>query len=80
MHRVHFPRIECAVDMLHMFKCLLGTAVRLLNWGVLITLGLSMLRLLAGFTLSALACSSLLHHAPPRLALLLVRCSCHNAA
>ena len=58
--------------MLHMFKCVLGTCVRVLNWGVLISLGLSMLRLLAGFTLSALACSSLLHQASPRLSLLLV--------
>lgn len=71
IHRVHFPRIECGLDMLHIFKCLLGTCVRILNWLMALSLGLSMLRLLTGFTLSALACSQLLSLTSPRLAFLL---------
>ena len=71
--RVHFPHIEAGIDLLHMFKCLLGTCVRMLNWGLAISLSLSMLRLLLGFTLSAFACSSLLSPNPSRLSLLLVR-------
>lgn len=58
--------------MLHIFKCLLGTCVRILNWLMALSLGLSMLRLLTGFTLSALACSQLLSLTSPRLAFLLV--------
>ena len=53
---MHFPHIETSWDLLHIFKCLLGTAVRLLNWGLLLSLGLSMLRLLLGITLPTLAC------------------------
>ncbi|KAK9807907.1 hypothetical protein WJX73_000144 [Symbiochloris irregularis] len=55
--RVHFPRIETSIDLLHIFKCMLGTAVRLLNWGLMLSLAFSMLRLILGATLLASACS-----------------------
>lgn len=54
--RVHFPRLECRTDATHVLRCALGTGVRVLNWGLAATAGVSALCLAAGISRSALIC------------------------
>ncbi|BDA43970.1 hypothetical protein COCOBI_05-1540 [Coccomyxa sp. Obi] len=54
--RVHFPRLECRTDATHLLRCALGTGVRVLNWGLAASAGVSALCLAAGISRSALIC------------------------
>lgn len=58
-HRVRFPRLECRTDATHVLRCVLGTGVRVLNWGLAASAGVSALCLAAGISRSALACRML---------------------
>ena len=57
--RVHFPRLECRTDATHVLRCALGTGVRVLNWGLAASAGVSALCLAAGISRSALICRML---------------------
>lgn len=57
--RVHFPRLECRTDATHVLRCFLGTGVRLLNWGLAASAGVSALCLAVGISRSAIVCRML---------------------
>ena len=59
LRRVHFPRLECRTDATHVLRCALGTGVRVLNWGLAASAGVSALCLAAGISRSALICRML---------------------
>ena len=55
--RVHFPRIECRTDALHVAKCLFATSVRFCNWVLAASAGYAALRMALGVSASAAACA-----------------------
>ena len=56
---MRFPRLECRTDATHVLRCVLGTGVRVLNWGLAASAGVSALCLAAGISRSALVCRML---------------------
>lgn len=53
---VHFPRLECRTDATHVVRCLLGTGVRLLNWALAASAGVSAMCLAFGVSRNVLIC------------------------
>jgi len=68
--RVHFPRLECRTDATHVLRCLLGTGVRLVNWALAASAGVSAMCLAFGVSRNVLVCR--LFEARARSALRLV--------
>jgi len=54
--RVHFPRLECRTDATHVLRCLLGTGVRLVNWALAASAGVSAMCLAFGVSRNVLVC------------------------
>ncbi|KAK9843785.1 hypothetical protein WJX81_006264 [Elliptochloris bilobata] len=54
--RVHFPRLECRTDATHVVRCLLGTGVRLVNWALAASAGVSAMCLAFGVSRNVLVC------------------------
>ena len=53
---MHFPRLECRTDATHVVRCLLGTGVRLLNWALAASAGVSAMCLAFGVSRNVLVC------------------------